>query len=90
MQGTGKAQSQLIAFLRYSELGQSVTKTMGMGRLVQPVDYAYHIRGWLTRLNDPYQPRAQKSAPFRARRGNTSGRRYAHRVTVRLTFVPYF
>ena len=63
MQGTGKAQSQPIAFLRYSELGQSVTKTMGTDPLVQPMDSAYHIRGWLTRLNDPYQPLVQKGAP---------------------------
>ena len=72
MKGTGKAQSQPIAFLRYSELGQSMTRTMGTGRLVQPMDYAYHIHGWLTRLNDPYQPRVQKGAPCWAHRGNTS------------------
>ena len=31
-------------------------KRLGTGRLSQAVDYAYNIRGWLTRLNDPYQP----------------------------------
>jgi RHS repeat-associated protein len=52
----GEAQPTLLASVQYNEIGQATRKTLGTGRLKQEVDYAYNIRGWLTSLNDPYQP----------------------------------
>ncbi|MGI4733612.1 MAG: leucine-rich repeat domain-containing protein [Janthinobacterium lividum] len=55
----GEAQPTTIAKVQYNELGQVRRKTIGTGRLQQDVDYAYNIRGWLTSLNDPYQPNTE-------------------------------
>ena len=52
----GEARPALLDSISYNEIGQAVRKTLGTGRLKQEVDYAYNIRGWLTSLNDPYQP----------------------------------
>lgn len=52
----GEARPALLDSVNYNEIGQAVRKTLGAGRLKQEVDYAYNIRGWLTSLNDPYQP----------------------------------
>ena len=52
----GEAQPALLASVAYNEIGQATQKTMGTGRLAQQVDYAYNIRGWLTQLNNPFQP----------------------------------
>jgi len=52
----GEAQPTQVAAVQYNELGQTTRKTLGTDRLKQDVDYAYNIRGWLTRLNDPAQP----------------------------------
>jgi len=52
----GEVRPALLDSVSYNEIGQAVRKTLGMGRLRQDVDYAYNIRGWLTRLNDPYFP----------------------------------
>jgi RHS repeat-associated protein len=52
----GEAQPTQVATVQYNELGQVTRKTLGTGRLKQDVDYAYNIRGWLTKLNDPAQP----------------------------------
>jgi RHS repeat-associated protein len=52
----GEAQPAQIAAVQYNELGQVLRKTIGTGRLKQDVDFAYNSRGWLTSLNDPYQP----------------------------------
>lgn len=45
-----------MAAMQYNEIGQTTRKTLGTGRLTQDVDYAYNIRGWLTKLNDSVQP----------------------------------
>ena len=58
----GEAKPARIDSVAYNEIGQATQKTMGMGRLVQQVDYAYNIRGWLTSLNDPYT-RTQPTRP---------------------------
>jgi RHS repeat-associated protein len=52
----GEVRPALLDSVSYNEIGQAVRKTLGTGRLKQEVDYAYNIRGWLTSLNDPYQP----------------------------------
>jgi RHS repeat-associated protein len=52
----GEARPALLDSVSYNEVGQAVRKVLGTGRLRQQVDYAYNIRGWLTSLNDPYQP----------------------------------
>ncbi|WP_198173017.1 DUF6443 domain-containing protein [Hymenobacter ginkgonis] len=52
----GEAHAALLDTVSYNEIGQATRKTLGTGRLRQDVDYAYNIRGWLTSLNDPYQP----------------------------------
>jgi RHS repeat-associated protein len=52
----GEAQPSQVVAVQYNELGQATRKTLGMDRLKQDVDYAYNIRGWLTKLNDPAQP----------------------------------
>jgi len=54
-----EARPALLDSVSYNEIGQAVRKTLGTGRLRQEVDYAYNIRGWLTSLNDPYQPNKQ-------------------------------
>jgi RHS repeat-associated protein len=46
----------LLSVRHYNELGQLLIDSMGTGRLAQQVKYAYNIRGWLTSLNDPFQP----------------------------------
>jgi len=51
-----EAQPAQLASVQYNELGQVLRKTIGTGRLKQDIDYAYNSRGWLTSLNDPYQP----------------------------------
>ncbi|MGI4734910.1 MAG: DUF6443 domain-containing protein [Janthinobacterium lividum] len=53
---SGETQPTQLASVTYNELGQVTRKTLGAGRLQQDVDYAYNIRGWLTKLNDPAQP----------------------------------
>jgi len=55
----GEARALLLDSVQYNEIGQATRKTLATGRLQQNVDYAYNIRGWLTRLNDPYQPDGQ-------------------------------
>ena len=53
----GETQPVEVARVQYNELGQVLGKTLAPGtRLLQQVDYTYNIRGWLTRLNDPYFP----------------------------------
>ncbi|MDO7888149.1 DUF6443 domain-containing protein [Hymenobacter cheonanensis] len=52
----GEARPALLDSVQYNEIGQAVRKTLGTGRLQQEVDYTYNIRGWLTKLNDPYFP----------------------------------
>jgi RHS repeat-associated protein len=52
----GEARPARLDSVSYNEVGQAVGKTLGTGRLQQQVDYTYNIRGWLTRLNDPYFP----------------------------------
>jgi len=52
----GETRPTRLDSVSYNEVGQAVGKTLGTGRLLQQVDYAYNIRGWLTRLNDPYFP----------------------------------
>ncbi|MEP1790270.1 hypothetical protein [Reichenbachiella sp.] len=40
----------------YNELGELTTKKLnkvGTGQYAQEIDYAYNIRGWLTKINDP-------------------------------------
>lgn len=40
----------------YNELSQLKTKKVGgtsLGSGLQTVDYAYNIRGWMTKINDP-------------------------------------
>jgi RHS repeat-associated protein len=59
-----EAQPTTIAQVQYNELGQVLRKTIGTGRLQQDVDYAYNIRGWLTSLNDPYQPNPTQNDLF--------------------------
>ncbi|WP_080778178.1 DUF6443 domain-containing protein [Chryseobacterium phocaeense] len=46
---------ELLAENLYNDLGQLQTKNVGntTGSPLQSVKYAYNIRGWLTRLNDP-------------------------------------
>ncbi|MBL1223236.1 RHS repeat-associated core domain-containing protein [Chryseobacterium sp. L7] len=46
---------ELLAENLYNDLGQIQTKNVGntTGSPLQTVKYAYNIRGWLTRLNDP-------------------------------------
>ena len=52
----GEVRATRLDSVQYNEIGQAVRKTLGTGRLTQEVDYAYNIRGWLTKLNDPHQP----------------------------------
>jgi hypothetical protein len=52
----GEAQPTTLARVAYNELGQTIEKTTGTGRLAQSVAYAHNIRGWLTSLNNPYAP----------------------------------
>ena len=52
----GEAHPTRLSQRTYNELGQLLTDSIGTGRLAQSVDYAYNIRGWLTRLNDPFHP----------------------------------
>ena len=52
----GEAHPALLDSVSYNEIGQAMRKTLGTGRLKQEVDYTYNIRGWLTSLNNPYQP----------------------------------
>lgn len=40
---------ELLASFTYNELGEVVTKRLGNG--LQKIDYAYNIRGWLTKIN---------------------------------------
>ncbi|WP_165372191.1 DUF6443 domain-containing protein [Emticicia agri] len=40
-----------IAHYNYNEIGEMVQKILGCR--TQVVDYAYNIRGWLTKINDP-------------------------------------
>lgn len=46
---------ELLAENTYNEIGQLVNKKTGntSGTPLQSVDYAYNIRGWLTKVNDP-------------------------------------
>jgi RHS repeat-associated protein len=60
----GEARPARLDSVQYNEVGQVVRKTLGTGRLKQEVDYAYNIRGWLTSLNDPYQPNPTKNDLF--------------------------
>ncbi|MBD2768430.1 hypothetical protein IC235_11065, partial [Hymenobacter sp. BT664] len=71
----GEAQPTPLARVAYNELGQSLTKTVGTGRLRQEVDYAYNIRGWLTSVNNPYapDPRDLFSLSLHYERGFTRG-----------------
>jgi RHS repeat-associated protein len=41
---------ELLATYRYNELGELISKTLGDN--LQKVDFAYNIRGWLTKIND--------------------------------------
>ncbi len=41
---------EVIADLKYNELGQLITKEIGNG--LQELNYSYNIRGWLTKIND--------------------------------------
>jgi len=52
----GEARPALLSLRHYNELGQLTVDSMGTGRLLQAVKYAYNVRGWLTQLNDPYTP----------------------------------
>jgi RHS repeat-associated protein len=54
----GEARAARLDSVQYNELGQVTRKSLGTGRLLQEVDYAYNVRGWLTQLNDPHQPAA--------------------------------
>ncbi|MBD2768829.1 hypothetical protein IC235_13115 [Hymenobacter sp. BT664] len=71
----GEAQPTPLAQVGYNELGQSLTKTLGTGRLQQAVDYTYNIRGWLTSVNNPYapDPRDLFSLSLHYERGFTPG-----------------
>ncbi|MBD2770373.1 hypothetical protein IC235_21000 [Hymenobacter sp. BT664] len=71
----GEAQPTPIAQVAYNELGQSLTKTVGTGRMRQEVDYTYNIRGWLTSVNNPYapDPRDLFSLSLHYERGFTQG-----------------
>jgi RHS repeat-associated protein len=73
----GEVRPALLDSVSYNEIGQAVRKTLGTGRLKQEVDYAYNIRGWLTSLNDPYQPNPTKNDLFHLslhyERGFTTG-----------------
>ncbi|AZA85024.1 RHS repeat-associated core domain-containing protein [Chryseobacterium lactis] len=49
------ANKELLAENVYNELGQLQTKNVGntTGSPLQSVNYAYNIRGWLTKINEP-------------------------------------
>jgi len=42
--------------LAYNEIGQVTRKTLATGALIQPVDYRYNVRGWLTDINNVDAP----------------------------------
>ncbi|UFH33310.1 hypothetical protein LNP04_06215 [Chryseobacterium sp. C-71] len=42
---------ELLADYTYNELGQVINKKVGNN--LQSIDYAYNIRGWMTKVNDP-------------------------------------
>ena len=52
----GEAKAARLDSVSYNEIGQVTRKTLGTGRLMQDVDYAYNIRGWLTSVNNPFAP----------------------------------
>ena len=52
----GETSLALLSLKHYNELGQLTVDSLATGRLAQAVKYAYNIRGWLTSLNNPYQP----------------------------------
>jgi RHS repeat-associated protein len=51
-----EAKPTQLSLRHYNEIGQLLVDSMGTGRLAQQVDYAYNIRGWLTSLNNPFDP----------------------------------
>ncbi|MGI4734871.1 MAG: DUF6443 domain-containing protein [Janthinobacterium lividum] len=51
-----EAKPTQLSLRHYNELGQLLVDSMGTGRLAQSVDYTYNIRGWLTSLNNPFDP----------------------------------
>jgi RHS repeat-associated protein len=54
-----EAKPTQLSLRHYNELGQLLVDSMGTGRLAQSVDYAYNIRGWLTSLNNAFDPNPQ-------------------------------
>lgn len=50
------AVAELISSKRYNELGQLIGKNIGGlnngGATLQTIDYSYHLRGWLTAINN--------------------------------------
>ncbi|MPS66729.1 MAG: sugar-binding protein [Chryseobacterium sp.] len=49
-------QEEILAQNEYNELSQLTTKKVGgssLGTGLQEVNYAYNIRGWMTKINDP-------------------------------------
>ena len=47
----GKTPEELLTHNTYNEIGQLKTKKVGNN--IQEIDYAYNIRGWMTKINDP-------------------------------------
>ena len=47
----GKSPEELLSENDYNELGQLTNKKVGNN--IQEMDYAYNIRGWMTKINDP-------------------------------------
>ncbi len=50
-QQTIGSHTETIVENHYDDLGQLISKEVGGG--LQDVDYAYNVRGWLTRINNP-------------------------------------
>lgn len=47
----GKTPEELLTENTYNEIGQLTKKKVGNN--IQEIDYAYNIRGWMTKINDP-------------------------------------
>lgn len=47
----GKNPEELLTENTYNEIGQLTNKKVGNN--IQEMDYAYNIRGWMTKINDP-------------------------------------
>lgn len=69
--------AQPLATLRYNELGQLLTKTVGDN--LEQISYRYTIQGWLNQLNDPANPGSSCYAQALAydRRGNITSMQWA-------------